>query len=267
MRDTLCVLRYEAQRLLWFRWHYKMSVYIQLIVIFVMFLFNTMFVRQATGAVSAGEPGSPMFALIGYLVWYYAMQAVEGMSSSLMQEAQTGTMEQKYLSPTPAGLVLVGNIIGNLIINTGIVAVVGAVLILVFQIHYVFTPTILLVLVLTLVGIYGFGFMLAGFTLVFKQIGPMATLLQYAFMFLNGSLLPVERLPDVVQYVGYSLPSTHGIILLRRLMIDGQTLSDLLADASLATLCVHSAIYLALGVGVYLVCQRQARIKGLLGQY
>ena len=125
----------------------------------------------------------------------------------------------------------------------------------------------LLVLAMTLVGVYGFGFIVAGATLVFKQVESFANLMQNVLVFLNGTLLPVHNMPGWLANIARLLPSTQGIVVLRRILLDGQSLASVWRDGSLLWLIVHSALFLATGWLVFGICERVAKEQGSLGQY
>jgi ABC-2 type transport system permease protein len=124
-----------------------------------------------------------------------------------------------------------------------------------------------LVLLLTLLGILGFGFLIAGAVLVFKQVESLANLVQNVLIFLNGSLLPVEQMPRWLSSVAHVLPTTQGIVVLRRVVLDGQRLAAVWRDGSLPWLIAHSGLFLLAGWTVFLFCERAAKRQGSLGQY
>jgi ABC-2 type transport system permease protein len=125
----------------------------------------------------------------------------------------------------------------------------------------------ILILLLTLLGILGFGFLIAGAVLVWKQVESLANLVQNVLLFLNGSLLPVEQMPPWLTAVGHVFPSTQGIIVLRRVILDGLSLSSAWQDGSLPWLIAHSGLFLLVGWIVFAVCERTAKRQGSLGQY
>jgi ABC-2 type transport system permease protein len=123
------------------------------------------------------------------------------------------------------------------------------------------------VLALTLLGVSGFGFVVAGGMLVFKRFEASANLIQNTLLFLNGSIVPVTAMPDWLAAIARTLPSTQGIIVLRKVVLDGQSLASAWQGGSLMWLVVHSAIYLAIGWLVFAYCKRVAKEQGSLGQY
>jgi ABC-2 type transport system permease protein len=115
--------------------------------------------------------------------------------------------------------------------------------------------------------VYGFGFILAGATLVLKQVESFSNLFQNILLFLNGTMLPVASMPGWLAAISHTLPSTQGVVVLRRVVLDGQSLAAVWQDRSLIWLLVHSAVYFATGWFVFAYCERTAKAQGSLGQY
>jgi ABC-2 type transport system permease protein len=120
---------------------------------------------------------------------------------------------------------------------------------------------------LTMIGLFGFGYFVAGLTIVFKQIGTFVNMLQNLLLFFGGVLLPVDVLPPGVAAFARTLPTTQGIVVLRRVVFGGQSLADVWASGDLPWLILHSALYFTLGWLFYDRCEAIAKRQGSLGQY
>jgi len=86
-------------------------------------------------------------------------------------------------------------------------------------------------------------------------------------LFLTGSLLPVSHFPNWLADIAKTLPITQGIIVLRNIELNGQSLATTWANGSLLWLIVHSAIYLSTGWIIFKWCERIAKRQGSLSQY
>ena len=115
-----------------------------------------------------------------------------------------------------------------------------------------------------MVGVFGLGYAVSGTTPVFKRTGSLSNILANVMLFLNGAFLPVDRLPEWLELVAKALPTTQGIVVVRRVMLDDQSLGDTWSDGSLVRLALYSAVLL-LAVFVYL--QGVAKKRGTPGQY
>jgi ABC-2 type transport system permease protein len=213
------------------------------------------------------DPEELASTFLGYLVWFYALMAIGDVAWGLRGEIQTGTLEQMSMSPAPVGLLLLGRSLANFIVSTAQVLLIGEGMFLLLGIRIPMRWEGLPVLALTLAGIYGAGFIVAGATLVYKQFESFANLMQNGLLFLSGALLPVEAMPEWLAAIARTLPSTQGIVVLRRVVLDGQSLASVWQDGSLIWLIVHSAIYLTVGCLFFSVCEQIAKKQGSLGQY
>ncbi|HYW07943.1 MAG TPA: hypothetical protein VE913_13365, partial [Longimicrobium sp.] len=111
----------------------------------------------------------------------------------------------------------------------------------------------------TMAGAQGIGFAMGGLALVFKRIQASFGLLQYVFMALIA--VPQERFAQV-----YFFPLSLGSHLVREVMVGRASLLGT-PPLLLAGLVANSAFYLALGYGVFKLCERAAQNRGLLGHY
>lgn len=262
MSLTTTIFVNEIYKRLLLLWAYKVNFISEMVTISFIFIGITFFV-------SGGEPNSAMLApaLVGYLVWFLALSAISHMSWGLREETQTGTLEQMYMSPLPSGLLMLGRSIATLIISILMVTLSAAVLIWLMDVDLPLRWAGIPVFLLTMAGLYGFAFILAGATLIFKQIEALANALQNALLFLNGAFLPVDRLPGWLEAFAHTLPTTQGIIVLRRVIIDGASLAQVWQEGSLLWLLIHSTAYFVVGWFVFRWCEAQARRMGALGQY
>jgi len=206
-------------------------------------------------------------ALLGYLTWVFVSAAVSDLSYGLQGEITAGTLEQMVMGPAPLGLLLLGRVLANMIISAIQVVLMAVAMTALLGIHIPFRWQGLPVLAITLVGVFGFGFIVAGATLVLKQIQSVVNLLNNALAFLNGSFLPVAAMPAWMAVISRVLPSTQGVIVLRRVMLEGYSLGAVWQDTSLVWLAVHSIVYFAVGWLVFLHCERLAKQRGSLGRY
>src|SRR2546421_1484682 len=252
----------ETYKRLLIIWDYRFNIMTQLVTVAFIFIGATFFL----GGGKFDEKQLPALFL-GYLVWFYARIVILTTSEDLMGEAQSGTLEQMYMSPAPTELLILGRMLATLISTTIMVALTSIVLIFLLGIHIPIRWEGLPVLILTLIGLFGFSLMLGGAALVFKQIEALADLLQNALLFLTGSLLPVSRFPNWLATFTKTLPITQGIIVIRNIMLGGQSLSSAWSDGSLIWLAIHSTLYLCAGWLLFKWCERIAKKQGSLSHY
>ncbi len=256
------VLYNEIRKELIIVWNYRANAAIELLTLVLVFVFISYFAGGGE-LDSEGLPGS----LLGFLLWFYAVFAISSMSSGITGEASIGTLEQLYMSPMPTWLVFVGRVIATFVKGTAMVALLGVILALILPVTLPLELAALPPFALTMVGLFGFGYAIGGLTLVFKQISSATSLLTNILLFLNGALLPVHHFPPWLETVAVFLPTTQGIIVLRKVVVDGASLAAVWQDGSMVFLAVQSAVYLLAGWVLFNVGERIAKQRGSLGQY
>ena len=256
------VLYNEIRKTFIIAWNYRVDLAIQLLTLVLLFVFISFFIGSGT-IDSEGLPA----VLLGYLVWLYAVMAISNMSANLSGEASIGTLEQIYMSPVPAWLVIVGWVTANFLQHTVIVALLGVILVIILPVTLPLELAALPPFALTMIGLIGFGYAIGGLTLVYKQVSSVSNLLTNVLLFLNGSLLPVHHFPAWLETVAVFLPTTQGIIVLRKVVVDDMSLIAVWEDGSMVFLAVQSVLYLAAGWALFNVGERVAKRRGTLGQY
>jgi ABC-2 type transport system permease protein len=259
---ALDVVLAEAWKGLRISWYYKFNMVMQLITMSVIFLFLVFFLGG--GNLDRAQLST---AVLGYVVWFFAINMISAVGIDLIGEAQTGTLEQMCMSISPLALLLVGRAVAALVTATVLVAVLDMVLVIGFGTPIPVSGTGLLMMGITLAGLFGFALIIGGGTLVFKHVGALANLMINMILFTNGTLLSVDHFPGWLATVANSLPSTQGVTLLRAAVLDGRPVTSMWSDGSLPGLLVNSAVYLVLGWLVFEAGARRARVRGSLGQY
>jgi ABC-type uncharacterized transport system permease subunit len=92
-------------------------------------------------------------------------------------------------------------------------------------------------------------------------------LIQNMMMIANGTFLPVALMPAWMALTVQFIPSTLGIILIRRAVIESVSLDTMVADGSLLILLLHSLASFIIGWLGFAFCENIARKQGSLGQY
>jgi ABC-2 type transport system permease protein len=240
----------------------------------VAFLGTFVFAFAGVGFLMGGgrlQPGSMESPLLGFMVWFFGMKAVDHMAFMLSEEARSGTLEQMYMTPAPVGVVLLGRSVGTLWVAAVQAAIVATAIVLLLRLHVEFDPGAVArgapVFALTMVGLFGFGYIIAGLTIVFKQVSGLVNMVQNCLLFFGGVMLPVETLPPGVALFARTLPSTQGIAVLRQVVFGRQSLGDVWASGALPWLVAHAAAYFVLGWVFYGWCEGVAKRQGSLGQY
>jgi ABC-2 type transport system permease protein len=262
MTASLSIAVNETRKGLWINWHYKVNLLLEMLMLAGAFVGISFLVGR--GQLQSEEMAS---YFLGYVMWYYASQTITDMSWHLRDEIQTGTLEQMYMSPAPAGFLILGQSLATLLVTTVMVGLIGALLVIVLRINLPFEPAVVPVFGLTIFGLFGFGFLIAGATLVFKHVEAFGDLLQYLLIFLNGAWLPVDQFPAWLSAIARLMPTTQGIIVMRQILFKGQSLSGVWQDGSLPWLLAQSVIMFGGGWLIFRWGETIAKRQGSLGQY
>lgn len=214
-----------------------------------------------------GYPDYLAFVVLGLAANTLVMSALEDGGTAVYDEESEGTWDLLALTPmnrfvwmfskTLAGMV-------NSLLDFAIVLAIGA---LAFGIAL--TPgnlaVALLGLALTVVGLQGFGFLMAAAGLVWKQPWALAMILSPVFVFLSGLMFPVQALPGWVQALSAALPLTHGLHILREAMLLGVGIGEL--GRAFGMLALTGAAMMLTGFLAFRVMEQRARRMGALGRY
>ncbi len=207
--------------------------------------------------------------LISYLMWFFVISTMNRFSYSIQVESQEGVLEQIYLN-YPRYIIL--QFIRGFVDFVESLAIIGVLLILItmttgrhISVDIDKSWQVFLVIVITVIGINGFGLIFGGLALLFKRIGQVGSLTQFAFFLV--AYLPVQQFSPITQYLLYSLPLTQGVRLVKLIVMENVTLFQPNSVSLFFALIINSALYLLFGSVVFLLCERKAKLDGRLGQY
>ena len=262
MKSPLVALLGEVRKGLLISWTYKVNQLIGLLTLGFIFYIIVFFMGGGKP-----DPGQIASALLGYLVWMYVASALGDLTYGLRGEINAGTLEQLAMSQAPVWFLLIGRVITNLVITSVQVILMGVVTLSIIDVRINFRPEALLALGITFIGVLGFGYIIAGAMLIFKQIESLNNLFNNALAFFNGAFLPISAFPTWLASISMALPSTLGIIVIRAITLEGKTLAETWQDGSLFALIMNSVVYLLIGLGIFIFCESIAKNRGSLGQY
>jgi ABC-2 type transport system permease protein len=237
---------------------YAFNMISSMITIYLLFC-GILFGYKALTGPSGGTGGTLEGLVVGYFLWTLAITSYSNLSWEMVNEAQVGTLEQLYLSPAGFRVVSAFSLASNFVVQLGFSA---AMLILAMltagkSLHFDLVSLIPLVL-LTVLGVYGIGYMLGGLALVFKRIQALFQIMQ--FIFVGFMFAPVKFVWAKL------LPLTMGNHLVARVMVDGRRIWEF-SPVDLGYLVASSVLCLGLGLLVFSRCERVAKERGLLGHY
>jgi ABC-2 type transport system permease protein len=199
--------------------------------------------------------------VVGYTLWSLVLFIMTDIAGGLQYEAQTGTLEQLFLSPFGAPMVFVMRAFASLVLRLAVILSILLIIMALTGSRLEFPPTLLLPLLTVLLGAYGLAFMMGSLALLLKRVQQLLGIFQFALLFLMAT--PTETWAGSLQVVRWLLPMTAGAGLLRDLMARGEALN--LAQFSLALL--NGIGYFTVGLLIFRFAERSAKRRGMLGGY
>lgn len=261
MKTALFVILNEIRKGLLVTWHYKFNVVSEFITLGIYFLGTALLMNYGNTDLAEFGP-----SLIGYIVWVYSSYILK-VSLILTLEGRSGTLEQMYMSPVHPALIFIGASISTIVSSTLMIAAMTLFITLVCSIYLPLQLAALPVLIIILIGLIGFGLCIAGMALLYKNVAGLIDLIDNLLFYVSGSMLPIEQLPVWIQKIAHTLPTTEGIIVLRDVIFEGQTLRMLMHNGKLFFLVFNSVVYFLVGLLLFVYCEKIAKRRGSLGQY
>ncbi len=268
IRSLIIMRRY------WFRTLTGMAIgYGMLMVLIIGFMSSRDTITDAVDGRFA-DPTTATNFVLGFILGMFAFGVVGMFTQGIQGMAQSGVLEQLCMSPH------------GLIVNFLAKATVGAVTSVFYSGIMVWLVTIsvngvlyfdafpvIVLLTLTFINLLGFGFMMGGLTLVFKQVGQVAILIRMALfalaIFAREELLEINFLISAVMH---ALPITDAAICLKYVLIYDQgavngEYASVFTHPSFYFLILNCVVWTSIGIACFKVMENWSRSRGTLGTY
>lgn len=204
---------------------------------------------------------------IGFLVWFFALDAVGHLSSAIREDMHIGILEQIALSPYPLIYNMFGRSITRFFINLSIAALMFIIFSLFFNLKINLTIPTFFIFILIYMGLYGMGLIFAGLTLVFKRLGPVTTIVRFFLLIFTGAIIPTSVFPHFMQTISLFIPMTSGLTIMQAMIFENAILTSVIKESAFIHLILNTTIYLILGINIFSFFERLARKRGALGTY
>ena len=230
-----------------------------IITMVLVFLFMFYGVKGlGAGALDLGETLEGLFT--GYIVWMIVLIGYQDLAYDAANQAQTGTLEQLYLSPLGYKWLALFTQSLNTVLNLALVCLTTAIMVLTTgQKLHLKVLSILPVFLGVYIQASGLGLALAGLALIFKRIQSFFQVVTFGVIGLF--MIPWSRYP----WAKY-LPFTMGQHLLREVMMKGMKITRV-HGTHLAVFGVVMVACFVAGLALFSLAEKKAKSSGLLGQY
>ncbi|MCH4058193.1 MAG: ABC transporter permease [Lactobacillaceae bacterium] len=201
--------------------------------------------------------------VVSYVLWMLILNTVGDNGFAIAEEAESGTLEQLYLSRySPVKIFLVRSAV-NIIFSLLFVLVVLILLLLLIDFQIKLSPAIILPVLLALLVAMGVGLLVASLAIVFKRVSQLLTIIQFGFLFLI--VYPFAKQGIFGKILGSVLSMTP-IYHWLSLIVQGQ--SFWIQNGQLFLISMLNAIgWFAIGILVYRRASNRAQEQGTLGHY
>lgn len=199
--------------------------------------------------------------VVGYVLWSLSLFVISDIAQGLQQEAQTGTLEQLFLSPFGATKIFFIRALANLTTQLTLNVTILLLIMALTGTRLAFPPVLVLPLITVLLGAYGIALMMGALALLLKRVQQLLGIFQ--FLLFTVLMVPIESWAGPAQVLAWLLPMTPGAGLLRELMARGQALD--LTQFAIALL--NGALYFTIGMFVFRWSEREVRRRGKLAGY
>lgn len=229
------------------------------------------------GVITRGEFSNPLFPYmyIGNSFYIYVGAVMTGVSWAVIDDREHyRTLKYIYVAPVNVPTYLLGRGVARFISASVAVLVTLSIGSLFFNLSidlmHVDWPLFLLTLFTGVIMLAMIGLLLAGVTLVVARheafVGEAVAGALYIF---SGAIFPLDILPRFLQPIGFLMPTTYWLELLRRSLVSNiaQTFPTLSVFSNLQLLGILVGLSVAFGVGSYYVfryCDWTARERGLI---
>jgi ABC-2 type transport system permease protein len=252
---------------------YRMDFFLRMLTILIVVTIFFFISRIYAGFVNVEDPQwrNPLPAWItGLAVLNYFMTGFSSLATAIRQEQAQGTLESVLLTPINLPTMIVSSSAWDFVQATFFSFLYLFFGWLFFDVHYqgnfllAFMFLILTTLVLACLGILS-----ASFAMVFKRGDPFGIFLGTGSALFSGVLFPTRLLTEYagsgVGLITRILPPTYGLDGIRRVLIEGQGLSQV--RDPLFTLLIFLAGLLPFSLWVFGRAVRRAKREGSLIQY
>jgi len=238
---------------------YPLNFVTGLISIYIIFLAIFMGYRYL-GSNNPNYGKSVENLIVGFFLWTYSMAAYARLSWGMTSEANTGILEQLYMSPVGFHWISVFIVIADFFISSLMeIPVLLLMMLTTGKWLHIDLLTMLILFIPTIGGVYGIGFIAGGVALVYKRIQSFFQILQFLFIFLL--MIPVDKFP-----LAKLLPLSLGTYLINENMSNGVSIFHM-QFTDILILYLNFLFYFLLGLWIFRRFEFYARKKGVLGHY
>ncbi len=227
------------------------------------------------GIVTGGRFESPAFAYmyLGNAFYMYVGAVMTGVAYAVIDDRERyRTLKYVYVAPIDIRLYLVGRAAARVLTGTVAVAITIAAGVLWLEVPVrlatIDWPLLVVSLAIGLTGLALLGLVLGGVVMqVAHQSWSVGEAVAGTLFLFSGAVFPLEVLPAWLRPIGFTLPVTYWLELMRRALVGPggfQTLAGFSDLQLLAILVGLTAALAVLTLPIFKRCEHRARERGLI---
>jgi ABC-2 type transport system permease protein len=229
------------------------------------------------GVIANGNYNTPIFAYIyiGNAFYRYVGDVMTGISFTIIDDREHyRTLKYIYTAPVVVPFYLLGRGVARMLTSSFAVVIIMAVgiafLHLPFDLQKVDWLLFLVTLLVGIVMLAMLGLILAGVTLVTaNHQGAIGDAVAGALFLFSGAIFPLEVLPAWLRPMGFIIPVSYWLELLRRALIGNvaqafPTFTSLSNLQLLGILAMLAVVFGIVSVLIFRLCDHAARERGLI---
>lgn len=162
-------------------------------------------------------------------------------------ERRIGALERLLLAPIRLPALLAAKVLGGMVFGLMVTGIVLAVALIVFGAAAANWAVLTLALLLSAAAFAALGAFVSVAVREVFEAQTLANFIRFPMMFLGGVFVPVETMPEALQWVARALPLTYSVEAIRR-ALDGATLASAALD--LIALLAFAALLFTLSVRI-----------------
>ena len=179
---------------------YKTAIIIDISVLTLLYVF---LIIDGSGKSFESQYGvsSKTLVFIGYILWTMSINVIASMTSAIEVESKNGTLQNVLNSKYPMEWILFSEFISSQFINLIVIFAIALVSKLFFKMDLMFSPSMILPIIICILGMFGIGLILAGISLLIKKVNALILFLQVFLLFISNTIPTNEALLKVSQFI------------------------------------------------------------------
>lgn len=229
------------------------------------------------GIITQGDFESPIFTYmyLGNAFYIYVGAVMAGVSWAVIDDREHyKTLKYMYVAPINIPMYLFGRGVAKFVVGSisVFITIVFGLLFLHLRIELsaINWPLFFLALTIGVIMLAMMGLILAGVTLLIAHhVWFLGEAVAGALYLFSGAIFPLEVLPPAIRWIGYIIPITYWLELIRRSLVGEvaeafPTLQGLSSQQILGILVALTIIFTILAVVVFRWAEKRAKERGLI---